>query len=218
MFDAISELLNTSEPQASECHNWIVNNNGSYEAYSPEEEDISEKPYRLYRFLTEVEDILEDIADDYQRLKAIIPLVRKLLNSSYWLQLEYDPPSPDLGWSVKMLYQEPNYPITIQTVAWLPNHPSPIHNHAAWGIVAVIQGQEKNRFWRRNPTSEHPDQIELKDEKILVPGDIISFMPDAIHSIETIGDEPTVTFNIYGATDFSQRYEFDPLTHTARNF
>ncbi len=75
-----------------------------------------EKPYRLYRFLTDVEDILDSISNYRDRLKAICPLVKKLLNSSYWLQLEYDPPSPDLGWSVKRLYQEPFYPITIQTV------------------------------------------------------------------------------------------------------
>ena len=217
MFDVIKELLDAEKNETSECQDWLVQNNSSYEEYYPEE-NISDKPYRLYRFLTDLEDILDNIPDDYDRIKAICPLVRKLLNSSYWLQLEYDPPCPDVGWSVKTLYQEPNYPITIQTVAWLPNHPSPIHNHAAWGVVGIIQGQEKNRFWRRNPTAENPEQVELINEKILVPGDIIGFMPDAIHSVETMGDYPTVTFNIYGEADFSRRYRFDSINHTAKNF
>ena len=43
-------------------------------------------------------------------------------------------------------------------------------------------------------------------------------MPDAIHSVESLGDEPTITFNIYGETNFSQRFEFDTLTNTAKNF
>lgn len=218
MFDAIDKFINSSENEASECQDWIIQNNSSYEEYYPKEEDIPENPYRLYRFLTDLEDILDNTANDYKRIQAICPLVRKLLNSSYWLQLEYETPSPDVGWSIKMLYEEPNYPITVQTVAWLPNRPSPIHNHAAWGIVAIIEGQEKNSFWRRNPTSRHPDRVELIEEKILVPGDIICLMPDAIHSVETMGGEPTVTFNIYGETDFSRRYEFDPIHHTAKNF
>ena len=43
-------------------------------------------------------------------------------------------------------------------------------------------------------------------------------MPEAIHSVEALGEEPIITFNIYGETDFSQRFEFDTLTNTAKNF
>ncbi|WP_341734815.1 hypothetical protein [Microcoleus sp. EPA2] len=42
--------------------------------------------------------------------------------------------------------------------------------------------------------------------------------PDAIHSVEAVGDEPTVTFSIYGETHHSKRFEFDPATRTAKNF
>ncbi|MEQ8961035.1 MAG: cupin, partial [Coleofasciculus sp. C2-GNP5-27] len=174
--------------------------------------------YRLYRFLTDVEDILETIKDDRQRLEQIRPLVRRLLTSSYWLQGEYREPNPDTGWSVLMLYDEPEFPLTVQTVVWLPGRVSPIHNHAAWGVVALISGEEKNTFWRRTRDSEFPDRIEKVGEQILVPGDIISFMPDAIHHVEVMGTEPTITFNLYGKTDYQQRFEFDPMTHTATNF
>jgi predicted metal-dependent enzyme (double-stranded beta helix superfamily) len=43
-------------------------------------------------------------------------------------------------------------------------------------------------------------------------------MPDAIHSVESIGNEATITFNLYGVTDFSRRYEFDRVNHTAKKF
>lgn len=201
-----------------ECQDWFVDNDSVVEAYYPEEQELAVDPYRLYRFLTDLEDILHEIPDDRKRLQALAPLVRNLLTSSYWLQVEYAPPSPKLGWSVKMLYEEPDYPLTIQNVAWSSGSTSPIHNHATWGIVAIVSGREKNQFWRRSPTSEFPDQIELIGEKILEPGDIICLMPDAIHSVESVGGEATVTFNVYGVTDFSRRYEFDPANHTAKNF
>ncbi|WP_293073370.1 hypothetical protein [Moorena sp. SIO4A5] len=75
---------------------------------------------------------------------------------------------------------------------------SPIHNHGTWGVVAVISGQEKNTFWRRTDDPDFCDRIEQVGEKILFPGDIISFTSDGIHSVEAMGDEPTITFNIYG--------------------
>ncbi len=211
-----SENIAIAEP--GECENWIVGNNSLPEPYYPPETPLSADPYRLFRFLTDLEDIIHDIPDDRDRLKAIAPLVRNLLTSSYWLQLEYLEPNPKVGWSVKTLYKEPDYPLTIQTVAWLPGHASKIHNHATWGLVALISGQEKNKFWQRSPSPDFPDRLELVGEQILEPGEIITFMPDAIHSVEAMGDEPTISFNLYGQTDYKQRYKFDIVNHTATNF
>lgn len=203
-----------------ENQNWIVNEQGKCQALNLENLDIStlEKPYRLYRFLTEIEDIISLVNDDYQRLIKIIPLVRKLLTSSYWLQLEFDYPPKNPGWSVRFLYQEQDFLLTVQTVCWLPGKISPIHNHGTWGIVALIDGQEKNYFWRRNPSQEYPHRIQKVGEYTLEPGEIIGFLPQAIHSVEAMGEEPTVSFNVYGITDFSQRFEFNNLNHTAKNF
>ncbi len=212
------DFLNVTANEREEYSNWIIDNDSSRQTYETLEPELPQQPYRLYRFLTDLEDILLKISDDRDRLKAIFPLLRKLLMSSYWLQMEYHTPNPDVGWSVKTLYKEPDYPITIQTVAWLPGNVSPIHNHATWGIVALIEGQEKNRFWKRAPNAEHPHKIELIDEYNFIPGDIIGLMPDAIHSVEPLGEEPTITFNIYGETDFPERYEFDSVKHTVKHF
>jgi hypothetical protein len=57
--------------------NWLVNDSGDYIALNLEELTLPEKPYRLYRFLTELEDILDNITDDCLRIQAIMPLVRK---------------------------------------------------------------------------------------------------------------------------------------------
>lgn len=189
---------------------WLVTNEGHCLeiASSPQEGELA-RPYRLYRFLTDLEDILEQVADDQQRLHLICPLVRRLLNSSEWLHTNFSPPDPETGWSVVMLYDEPDFPLTVQTVVWSPGSVSPIHNHAAWGIVALINGQEKNTFWRRSPTPQQPDRVQPVGDHLLTPGDILCLMPDAVHQIEVVGDEPTVSFNLYGKTDYHRRFEFN---------
>jgi predicted metal-dependent enzyme (double-stranded beta helix superfamily) len=202
----------------TDCQNWLVTDGGDCVALKLEELALPEKPYRLYRFLTEVEDILDQVTSDRLRIEAIMPRVRKLLTSSYWWQMEFSEPPINPGWSVQFLYDEYEFPLTVQMVAWLPGCVSPIHNHATWGIVAIVSGQEKNQIWRSSPTPENPSLIEYVGEKILVPGDMISFTPDAIHSIEALGTEPVVTFNLYGETAYQQRFEFDHITHEAKNF
>ncbi|KAM3113349.1 cupin [Phormidesmis sp. 146-33] len=178
----------------------------------------SSQPYRLYRFLTELEDVLNQITDDRLRLQAICPLVRKLLNHADWLQLPFLQPDSETGWAVSMLYDEPFFPLTVQLVAWAPGVTSPIHNHASWGLVALLSGQENNTFWQRSPTSERPDQIELSSDRLLDPGDILCLMPDTIHQIQAMGDQPTLSFNLYGETNYDQRFEFDPIQGTAKPF
>ena len=194
---------------------WLLTDNGQCENCEIiEETELSANPYRLFRFLTNLEDILQSTNDDKQRLQKIRPLVRRLLNSSEWLHYEYLDPNPDRGWAVTTLYDEPDFPLTVQTVVWLPGSVSPIHNHATWGIVAILSGEEKNTFWKK----VNQEQIEKAGELILSPGDIISLTPDAIHNVEVMGDEPTVSFNLYGETNYNQRFEFDLNNCTAANF
>ncbi|AFZ54626.1 hypothetical protein [Cyanobacterium aponinum] len=198
---------------------WLVDNNGvclPLKILSIPSKTAS--VYRLYRFLTDLEDILETIQDDEKRLGAIAPLMRKLLNESPWLYLSMLEPNPDTGWEIMTLYDEPSFPLTVQLVAWAGGTVSPIHNHGCWGIVALLEGKEKNTFWRRNPQPNQPDKIEKVGEKILTEGDILCFSADAIHHIEAMGNQPTISFNLYGETDYDRRFEFNARENTAINF
>jgi predicted metal-dependent enzyme (double-stranded beta helix superfamily) len=197
----------------------LVTEAGQWQVCKPPREwDLLRTPYRFHRFLTEVEDVLESALDETDRLPELRRLVRRLIVNSYWLQTQTVEPNPETGTGVLMLYDEIGYPLTVQITTSLPGTRSFIHNHGNWGIVAVLKGEEKNTIWKRIYDPQFPDRIEATVEGTLLPGDIISFTPDAIHSITAISDEPTVTFSLYGETHHSQRFEFDPIAHTARNF
>ncbi|MBW4672893.1 MAG: cupin [Desmonostoc geniculatum HA4340-LM1] len=198
---------------------WLVTGDGQYQACkSVRAWDLLRDNYRVYRFLTEVEDVLNSVEDESSCLPEIRMLVRRLFVNSYWVRSQHLEPSPKTGTSVLLLYDELGFPLTVQTVTFAPGTRSTIHNHGTWGVVAVLKGQEKNTFWQRTHSSESQDKIECTGEIILSPGDIISFTPDAIHCVEALGNEPTVTFNVYGETDPKERFEFDFLTHKAKNF
>ncbi|MFN6536660.1 MAG: cupin [Nostoc sp. EkiNYC01] len=198
---------------------WLVTGDGQYQACkSVRAWDLLRDNYRVYRFLTEVEDVLNSVEDESSCLPEIRMLVRRLFVNSYWVRSQHLEPSLKTGTSVLLLYDELGFPLTVQTVTFAPGTRSTIHNHGTWGVVAVLKGQERNTFWQRTDSSESQDKIESTGEITLFPGDIISFTPDAIHCVEALGDEPTVTFNIYGETDPKQRFEFDFLTHKAKKF
>ncbi|WP_341525257.1 cupin domain-containing protein [Nostoc sp. UHCC 0302] len=198
---------------------WLLTGDGDYQACkSVRAWDLLRENYRFYRFLTELEDVLNNADDESSRLPDIRMLVRRLITNSYWVRSQYLEPSAKTGTSVLLLYDELGFPLTVQTVTFAPGTLSNIHNHGTWGVVAVLKGQEKNTVWRRTHSPEFEDKIEPSGEITLFPGDIMSFTPGAIHSVQAVGDEPTVTFNIYGETDPKERFEFDSVTHSSRNF
>ena len=55
-------------------------------------------------------------------------------------------------------------------------------------------------------------------EQVFEAGDIVTFVPETIHHIEAIGEDTVVSFNIYGKTDYKNRYEFDPKTGSKKIF
>jgi predicted metal-dependent enzyme (double-stranded beta helix superfamily) len=178
--------------------------------------------YYFHRFLTDIVDLIgkaPNETEEWDFLPQIRLLVRKLITNSYWLQTQQLAPDPKTGVGILTLYDEIGYPLTVQNVTFAPSTTSPIHNHGTWGVVAVLKGQEQHTFWQRVPDDpDHPHRIEVVGHKILSPGEMISFMPDAIHQVQALSDQPTVTFQIYGDTQPRSRFEFDPITHTARSF
>lgn len=196
--------------------NWLVNNEGQVQELTTAPWTQPITPYRLYRFLSDLDDLLLARSDDRDRLQFLCAMARQLLSDAPWLQLAAESPDRDTGWSVSMLYDEPDYPITVQLVSWQAESQSPIHNHGTWGLVYLLAGCEKNRLWQRTePTS---DRIELTQDLVLEPGDILCFLPDAIHDVEALGTEETVSFNLYGETESDRRFRFEPTTHTATSF
>ena len=202
---------------------WLVKEDGICRlCQSVREWDLLAEEYRLYRFLTEVEDIMRLAAaegiDEESSLSGLRMLVRKLLLNCYTVKTRLPEPNENTGVSVVVLHEEVGFPMTIQTEMNLPGTTAPIHNHGTWGVVMVLQGKMKNIFWKRAPTTEFPGKIERIGERIIESGDIISFTTEAIHSTEAVGDEPTITFNLYGETHGGKRYQFDFEKQTAKHF
>ncbi|MFB2939281.1 cupin domain-containing protein [Aerosakkonemataceae cyanobacterium BLCC-F154] len=201
------------------ARDWLLTDGGICQACQPVREwELLREEYRFYRFLTEIEDVLNQASEESSFLPKIRRLVRQLVLNSYWVQTQFLEASPKTGVSVLILYDEIGFPLTVQTVTFAPGTVSNIHNHGTWGVVAILKGREKNTFWRKGNHPDFPHKVEMVGEKILEPGDIISFTPNAIHSVEAIGDEPTITFNIYGETNSANRFEYDLTTATAKKF
>ena len=198
---------------------WFVDGDGQCQLRpTPRPWDLLQDHYYLHQFLSDILHILDCAPHDYdqwEHLPQIRRQVRRLILNSYWLTTQRADPDPQTGTTVLPLYDELGYPLTVQNVIALPGIVTPIHNHGTWGVVALLEGQERHTFWQYVDDGIH---IEPTGQRILNTGEIISFMPDAIHQVETLGTEPAVTFQLYGETQPNARFQFDSETLIAKPF
>jgi len=69
---------------------WLLTGDGQYQVCkSARSWDLLQENYRLYRFLTEMEDVLNQVSDESTRLPEIRMLVRRLIVNSYWVRSQY---------------------------------------------------------------------------------------------------------------------------------
>ncbi|NMF84503.1 cupin [Nodosilinea sp. P-1105] len=198
---------------------WLVDGAGQCQSRPTRRPwDLLQDHYYLHQFLSDILQILAHAPHELDQWDYLPPIrcqVRQLILNSYWLRTQRADPDPKTGTTVITLYDEIGYPLTVQNVITAPRVTTPIHNHGTWGVVALLEGQERHSFWSYPAKG---DRITLASQQVFSAGEIISFSPKAIHQVETLGPGPALTFQLYGDTQPNARFQFDPETLTAKPF
>jgi predicted metal-dependent enzyme (double-stranded beta helix superfamily) len=99
---------------------------------------------------------------------------------------------------------------------------TPPHNHTTWAVIVGMSGEEENRIYERvdGYREDGRAELRLKDSRVLRAADGLAYMPDAIHSIHVISDEPTRHFHMYGKAlaALPDRMQFDMVSGTYKLF
>jgi predicted metal-dependent enzyme (double-stranded beta helix superfamily) len=80
-------------------------------------------------------------------------------------------------------------------------------------VVVGVDGAERNTFWTRLDDGSRPGQAEIRRERdqVLGPGEVVTFQPDAIHSVVNESARVTVSLHVYGKhVNYTTRSQFDP--------
>lgn len=90
---------------------------------------------------------------------------------------------------------------------------TPPHNHSTWAIITAVAGDELNKLYKRlddGSNNNAADIVEDRQHTVRV-GAPIALMPDDIHSIHVLSDEPTLHLHLYGRrlSDLKDRLQFD---------
>ena len=133
------------------------------------------------------------------------------------------PLGPDGG--IYRLSEDPDHRFALYASAGGPGKKVPPHNHTTWAIIAGVHGEERNVVYDRLDNGAQADKVQLREatakEKTLRSGDVIAYLPDDFHHIETpAGSGNALHLHFYGLSleHLPDRVSVDMASGTAKRF
>ena len=177
--------------------------------------------YELTQFVNDLRAITAATQDPCVIVVRVRPLARNLAAAKTWLAPRHYECDASQGFGAHLLHEEPDHTLAIFAGAWLPGRGAPPHNHGTWAVVAGVDGAETNIFWTRVDDGSQPGQAEIRrqGDRVLRPGDVVTFQPDSIHSVVNETAHVTVSLHVYGKhVNYTTRSQFDPEQGTEKAF
>ena len=147
------------------------------------------------------------------------PLAVMLAQETSWVRRAFYEVDEKQGMGINVLNQEDDDTIFVEVISWMPGFGVAPHDHQTWGVVVGIDGVEINVNWRRIDDGSKIGFADLEKvrETIVRKGNVVTFLPNDIHSVRNDGDKPSLSLHIYGRVLAKiERSEFDPINKIQR--
>jgi predicted metal-dependent enzyme (double-stranded beta helix superfamily) len=174
---------------------------------------MADDHYDVAAFVADLRRVTAAHDDDRSLLPEIAPLARRLAATPGWVRPELYGLDEAQGMGITVLHEEPDHTLLVETVAWAPGRGVLPHDHRTWGVVAGIDGDERNVLWKRLDDGSVPGHAELRvhRETMVGAGDVVAFLGDDIHSVHNDGERTTLSLHVYGRNlAHVERSEFVP--------
>ncbi len=101
------------------------------------------------------------------------------------------------GYQSHLLHVEPGGSFSVSAMVWLPGQQTPIHDHVAWCVTAVLQGREYEEIFA---LADNGGALEVAMRNVNQTGTVSGFAPPGdIHRVRNTGDDVAISMHVYGA-------------------
>jgi predicted metal-dependent enzyme (double-stranded beta helix superfamily) len=111
------------------------------------------------------------------------------------------------GYQSHLLYAEPGGTFSVSAMVWLPGQQTPVHDHVAWCVTAVLQGREHEDIFAlaagelaAGGQAAGGHALRLVARNVNLPGSVSAFAPPGdIHRVRNTGEVVAISMHVYGA-------------------
>jgi 3-mercaptopropionate dioxygenase len=175
---------------------------------------------RVRGFVATVRDRIAHARSAAEATELISPLFEELLADREWLPTAYQEPAPESGmgggigqW---LVFRAADRSLSLFSLVVPPGAMTPVHDHLAWGLVGIYQGNQDEEFYRAGE-----GRLESLRRRPLSPGDFYRLLPprDDVHRVRTTSAETSVSIHLLANdTGCVWRHTYDEHTGAASPF
>lgn len=183
----------------------------------------------LRAFIGEVQRNVAAAASLPDLLTALRPSFSALMADPHWLPDAYRQPDPTGGMgggiATWLLYRAQDGNLSFFALVVPPGASTPVHDHLAWGLVGLYDGEQDEDVYERRPSADphHHDQADLRlvATNRLHAGTFYELIPPDgdIHRVTTTSSVPSISLHLLGNdTGCVWRHRFEPAAGTVAAF
>jgi predicted metal-dependent enzyme (double-stranded beta helix superfamily) len=168
----------------------------------------------LRAFVATARDRIERAGSPEDACDAVRPDFARLLADPDWLPAQYrhEAPASGMGGGIGqwLLFRSADRSLSLFSLVVPPGSATPVHDHLAWGLVGLYQGEQDEEVYARRD-----GELALVDRRALAPGDFYVLIPprDDIHRVRTTSNEASVSIHLLtNDTGCVWRHTYDPET------
>jgi predicted metal-dependent enzyme (double-stranded beta helix superfamily) len=185
----------------------------------------------LRRFVATIGTILQEQLEVTDRLWHLRRPYAELLNDPSWLPDEFRQPNPNSvmgdGIASWLLYRSEGKDLSLFSLVVPVGASTPVHNHLAWGLVGLYQGEQEEEEFEVAEDESHPHstghhtRMRLRARRILKQGEFYELIPpdNDVHRVRTISSVPSISLHLLANdTGCVVRQKFDPEKGQVESF
>ncbi len=172
----------------------------------------------LNELVRSVRDVLALEREPGQMARWVGGALRPFLGNPYLLAPQQREPDPT-RYRQHILHAEDDGRFSIVALVWLPGQATPVHDHVAWCVVGIHQGQEREVQYQVLNEGREQYLLAIGESAHKVGSVAVLQPPGDVHTVYNPGPELAISIHIYGAdvrqTGSSIRCRYDlPVVET----
>lgn len=107
----------------------------------------------------------------------------------------------DESYTQHLLYVDPEGAFSVVALVWKPGQSTPVHDHVAWCVVGVYEGEELETRYRIE-TGEGGRRLVPTGAARHVRGEVVWLVPGGegdLHRVSNPADRTAISIHVYGA-------------------
>jgi predicted metal-dependent enzyme (double-stranded beta helix superfamily) len=172
-------------------------------------------------FVSDIDALRRSAQTEAELVGRVADRLARLNRAERWLPADFRQPCTE-GYKQHVVYVAPDASFSVCSLVWCEQQATPIHDHAAWCVVGVYEGAERETRYRLEGSGSGQRLVAIGTHDMSA-GETAAFAADGtdVHKVTNPTRGLSISIHVYGAdisrlgTSIKHRFDHLPVIDQA---